>query len=644
MAKKKGRKKATKGAVRNTAAPSIAWHWSPRRQHDGKSFGNPALYATPQTVESLVRETGQNSLDASVGKTVMVRYRLIDLPAGSLRRQRFEQQLLLTTGLRSHLEAVAKAKKTQSAARIGKALKELDRSNSTLRLLVVEDYGTRGLIGDEFDSEGNFSALVRDVENSHKAEATAGGSFGLGSKTLWSCSGLLSVLFASKLVGEERRGTRTIGKADLGFHALANGHAHGYVGPGFFGEKFEDGGAVSTWLADDSEMLTNLCLARSAPDSKSETGTSALIVAFDDPESDEDDSQEIIEKLRAAAARNFWPAIERGSLRVFVRHEVGDKDELASDMEVLPGEYVPSFVDAYRRHLANDTDDKLRHPGDVVSVPVQQTVPGTRSEAGMSVEHADIAAEARLVIRLSEDTAEDRGLVDSIAMARGRAMVTQYLPKRGVALNARAFHAFLIAGTLAGDDDNQRAAEVFLRHAEPPSHDEWKLWSGLKARYSHGAGRRLDEFLKEVGSVLAKYVAVKPEASDDGPDALKRLLAIPSVTTAKSASWKVSAGTARIEEDVVSFEATFDVDRPEGLNFVPKIDLAAESGNVRLELIELEIDGAPAEVTGLRLAKSNKRLKVAGKATSSLLGLNLARCAIRLSASLTKSEKLNANS
>ena len=643
MAKKAS--KAKPGKQHRSAQPKVkemAWHWSPRRPQDGKSFGNPALYATPQTVASLVRETGQNSLDAAAGGPVVIRYRLVDLPAGSHRRQRFEERMLLASGLRSHLEAVAKAKQTQSAARIGRAIRELERPESVLRLLIVEDYGTKGLSGEEFDSEGNFSALVRDVENSHKSESTAGGSFGLGSKSLWSCSGLLTVLFASQVHEHESNGVRVIGKADLGYHDLPKGNKEGYVGPGFFGQAFGEGGAVSRWLEADSSALTDLCLSRKAPIKGLVSGTSALIVAFDDPESEDDDnSQAILEKLRRSIARNFWPALTSGLLHVFVRHEVGDKDHLAKDDQVDPIRYAPSFVEAYKRHLSGDVLDKLRHPGDVVSVPIPQIVPATRPEGGVSPEHGEVAAEARLVIRLSDETAEDRDLVDSVAMARGRAMVTQYMARRGVALNARPFHAFLVTGTLAGADHSQRAAEIFLRHAEPPSHDEWKLWSGLKARYSHGAGRRLEDLFREVSATLAQYVAVKPEASDEGPDSLKRLLMIPSVITSKSSSWKTCGGRAYVQDDVIVFQTTFEIDKPDGSTFTPRVDLAAESGNVALDILELTVNGEDVKSGSMLLHKGDKKLMVEGKAASTLTGLNLSRCAIRLSATLTKVGKKN---
>ncbi|MFO0448478.1 MAG: hypothetical protein ACK52I_07405 [Pseudomonadota bacterium] len=608
----------------------LGWQWAERREFDGKSFGNPALYATPQTVASLVRETGQNSLDASVdGGSVWIRYRLIELAPGTERRRRFEDAMQLSSSLRSHLDGVTKSRGSQTATRIRKALEDLDSESRVLRLVVVEDYGTRGLQGGEFDSTGSFCALVRDVENSSKASETAGGSFGLGSKTLWSCSSLLTVLFSTLVVGEEEKGFRTIGKADLGFHELPNGAEHGYVGAGFFGLPYKNGGAASTWLEASNPLLEDLCLRRKPPAGAGATGTSALIVAFDDPKSDEDDSAEILRELRHAAAHNFWPAILNGSLRIVVRHEIGDTDESAVDEEIDPSSAVPSLASAFKRYLDDEQDDRLGKVGDVISVAIPHVVPATRKEGGLTPQHGELHAEARLIIRLADDDCDDRGLMDTVALVRGRSMVTQYLPRRSVAMNARAFHAILLAGTLAGDDESAQCAEVFLRHSEPPSHDKWDMWAGLKARYAHGAGAKLKDLFDSITRALQKHVVASSEPSDEGPEALKRLLVVPSTGAPKRASWRVRPGASvGVTDGGLTFAVEYDIDDPAGKRFVPKIALASEAAAEAMEIVELEIDGAPADPTGVELSAKNKRLRVSGKAKPRLGGMVLERCAV----------------
>src|SRR5688500_5335599 len=48
---------------RTVALTNGEWRFVLANPYDGKHFGNAGVYATPQSVASLVRESGQNSLD-----------------------------------------------------------------------------------------------------------------------------------------------------------------------------------------------------------------------------------------------------------------------------------------------------------------------------------------------------------------------------------------------------------------------------------------------------------------------------------------------------------------------------------------------------------------------------------------------------
>jgi RNA polymerase primary sigma factor len=611
------------------------WRFIEREKHHARSYGNPAEYATPRTIESLVRETGQNSLDAAVkpGTPVMLRYRLIELPAGSLRRERFMKSMRFNSALRPHLEGVANTPKSQASARIRRALAELDRPKAILRLLSIEDYGCLGLGGSDFGPTGNFCALIRDVENSNKTEATSGGSYGLGAKTLWSCSELLTVIFASQVFGEDLSIARFIGKAELGWHEVPKGAEHGFVGPGFLGKKYGRDGAESLLLKEDSAMLTDLCLSRVVPQgATAKSGTSALIVGFSDPKSEEDDPASILTSLERAVARNFWPAIVRGHLRVILQHEHGDQPRPLSTTEVVPDRIVPSFMDAYRKHLNSQVKERLDDPGDVVSVPVRQSVPATRGGGGVEPQHNELFAEARLVIRLADAGSADSDLIDSVALARGRAMVTRYLSKRGVVIGARPFHAFLLAGTLAGADGaNQQAAEVFLRNAEPPSHETWELWSGLKARYEHGAGKKLDEFMSAIAQALIAQVGAMPKPSEDGPEILQRLIRIPHVTTGRKAKWKLLQPHVRIIDGLYEFDAIVEVDSLRSAAIYPKVSLAGESGApILLQLERLTSDRGNVEGVKIVLAAGTRRVRLSGLARPPYSHLDLRTFAVKI--------------
>jgi hypothetical protein len=564
-----------------------------------------------------------------------MRFRLIDLPSGCARRKKFEKRLGFVS-LRSHLQAVVEGKKPKEVAdRLRSALEAFDDASATLRLLVVEDYGARGLQGDEFKSGSNFAALLRNTRDSCKENEAAGGSFGLGSGTLWACSQNLTVIFSSVLSGEEPTKVRVFGKSGLGYHEV---DSKSFTGPGFFGTEKRKNVAVSYWATPDDIVLTDLCLSRSPIEGVSSTGTSALIVAFEEPNSDDDDSSQILASLKTEIAENLWPAIVKKSLKVCVRHEVGDSYKSAVDEVIDPMLFVPSFVQAFEKHLSNDVVEALANPGDVVSIPVSHIVPATRPDADTDIEHAETQSEARLVVRLASGDEPDAKRSDQIALARGRAMVVQYQARRSVGLNARPFHAVLLSGTMVGASEEAEIAERFFRNAEPPAHDCWKFWTRVKSLYQHGARKLLNDFFEGVTQALKSAVVAPSDGSDDGPEGLRSLVTIPAQVTAEKSTWRLKNVAAEILAESVKFEFTLEVDKPAGKTFSPSVALGTESGGaMELEIVDLELDGSTRPVgSPVSLDGSKQRFRVIGHARPRTIGLDLARCAVRISGTVKK--------
>jgi hypothetical protein len=616
--------------------PDPQWYWLPHQLEAGKDYGDGRAYALAQSITTLVRETAQNSLDAAVGAGyVGMRFRLIDLPKGCARRLRFEEAVDLLA-LRSHLESVKHGKKPKEVAdRVHRALQDFDDDEAILRLLVVEDYGAKGLQGDEFSEGSSFAALLRNTRDSQKQNEAAGGSFGLGSGTLWACSRFLTVLFASSLEGEDSKKLRVFGKAGLGYHEVGG---DGFIGPGNFGDRYRDNGAVSHWAPKDSSTLSDLCLTRQTFGQCTSTGTSALIVAFEDPNSDDDDSTAILENIRRSVAENLWPAIVSGSLSVVVRHEVGDTYESASDELINVMAYVPSYVDAYEKVRRGEVTDALSAPGDVISVPVSHTIPATRDGADIDLPHDEIHVESRLVIRLASENSIDQKFVDHVACARGRAMVTQYWPRRAIGLNARPFHALLFTGTLVGNGEGPDIAERFFRNAEPPSHDRWEFWTRVKSLYAHGAKKLLEDFFKVTTDTLRKAVVVVTEGSDDGPPGLRNLVTIPFPVGGDRSTFRVRDATRRLIDGNLTFSATLEVDEPANKLFIPIISMGTDSGRtVGLEIIKLSIDDVDLDPTKeISLHPLRRKFELSGVARSTIDGLDLSRCALRIGGRLRR--------
>jgi hypothetical protein len=116
--------------------------------------------------ESLVRETLQNSLDAQVdeGTQVRVRFALNEVPEA--KRAIFGRYLsVLTPHLESAKPALAKL-----------------CASAKPQFLVIEDFGTKGLIGDTVsnrDTKSGFSNFWRHVGKTEKSSGR-GGAFGIG--------------------------------------------------------------------------------------------------------------------------------------------------------------------------------------------------------------------------------------------------------------------------------------------------------------------------------------------------------------------------------------------------------------------------------------------------------------------------------
>jgi hypothetical protein len=92
-----------------------------------------------------------------------------------------------------HLEACANDP-GETGPRMRRGLATID-SDAPLRCLRIEDFGTRGLQGHDFDPGKNFSLLCR-AEFKTSNEGGRGGSYGLGKAVLWRFSGRLRLKLA----------------------------------------------------------------------------------------------------------------------------------------------------------------------------------------------------------------------------------------------------------------------------------------------------------------------------------------------------------------------------------------------------------------------------------------------------------------
>src|SRR5262249_12365676 len=158
--------------------------------------GNAAGFAFDVDMETLGRETGQNSLDEILDgqDTVTLEYTVIELTGKELAS--FRRALKFDDDLLPHLEAAGGGQQKASTV-IRSTLEQIEKDDRLL-LIRVADYNATGLIGPEYGT-GRFMAVCRNTLDSQKADETAGGSYGLGKATMWAASGIGLVLANSKL-------------------------------------------------------------------------------------------------------------------------------------------------------------------------------------------------------------------------------------------------------------------------------------------------------------------------------------------------------------------------------------------------------------------------------------------------------------
>ena len=621
--------------VSHGASPAISWRFLHQPQFAGKEWGDAAIYATPRTLESLVRETAQNSLDAAAGAELAMRYRLYEVPASSARYTKLMKALRYREELKPHLQAAAKAAGTRAIGnRIKSGLDAMDADKRPLRILTIEDFGGKGLSGDEFDSASPFAALVRDDSNSQKSDQTAGGSFGLGSRTLFGASRLMTVLFGSVIDGEDESKLRLIGKSHLSYHQLKGGAGPEYSGKGWMGSPQAPDGAHSVRIDRSEPVLSDLLLSRELPSGGGRAiGTTAVVLAYSEDDADRQTGEEVVDRIVLAVAHSFWPSVTLGRLSVEVEHYLGDEVSPTSSRTVDPKIFFPSLVEAFDKHLEGNVVDKLVNPGDTVSEPIQLVIPATTPAGGVDPQHPETTAECRLVIRLADHESADKNLCDYVGYTRGRGMITQYYPRRNLAAGARPYHAVLLCGTLVGKGKPENAAERFLRYAEPPAHNEWDA-KNLADRYERGGGTRLRELDERVRDALRKYVCSEPSESDDGPDGLKKIFKLRKLPNPSEPGVKISGAKAPFKSGFYHVQATISHVRDGACRIEPVLSIVKEHGvAIKTEWVDLSSPDAVLVDGAFVLTPSTKRIRITGRAKVLQPGLDPERCVVELRAS-----------
>ncbi|MEU0130540.1 helix-turn-helix transcriptional regulator [Streptomyces sp. NPDC006289] len=496
----------------------IGWYHRVAHQDGGREYGNAAVFAFDANLAVLAREVTQNSLDERLDpeRPVRVRFTLHELTGEHLQSflsaLRWEQ-------LEPHYAAAAQARH-----KVGRALAEglrALREGSSLLLLRVDDYNASGLTGPEY-GDGRYAAVVRRQLDSHKSSDRAGGSYGLGKATLWAASRLGLVLINSTLseTYEGRTARRVVGRLDLPWREV-DGVA--YAGPAWLGEpdtEKEHEGVSRSWWADE-RVVAELRLERDSDD----PGTSFLVVGAHDAAGSNDTLEDLHAALGRALSDNFWAAMTSGrSTSAMLEASVQslrNGEVVVPEQRVDPLDRHPALVHALRAYIDGETVEELTAAGQVAAADVAFVVPPPRAAGRGSAGHDHRAV---LLVTPAADMDERHSRI--ICMRGTRMSVTARTP-RGVGVGVDPFQAVLLAGFATGDDGPAtRAAEAFLRAAEPPEHDRWGTTEELTAAYAN-APRRLTEFNAAMDAALRGVIGRRASGQDSsGPEVLRKLLRI----------------------------------------------------------------------------------------------------------------------
>jgi len=466
--------------------------------------------AVKDDVDTLAREAGQNSGDQKTGDApVKVRYSLIELSG------KHKQQFLQTMDwprLRMHLEECTN-EPGATGPRLQRGLAAVD-SDRPLRCLRIEDFGARGLEGDDFDQDKNFCLLCR-AEFKTSSVGGRGGSHGVGKAVYWGLSEISTVLVSSAVHGEEKRGVRVFGRTDIPSHAV---NLVDYESGGWFGARktSADSSDFAESIFGDKQLAQSLLLERTHSPS---TGTSVLIVGFYEPDQDQERNlTDIAEDIVASAERWFWPSISgsKPSMEVEVTVERNGKETFSRIADPSP-KWKP-FIRA-RDLVATGTTAKT--PDQIAEDSIAFKVP--ERELPPEQAHPEFSTSLKLRVTRGDEALADHEHANSTAVIRGAKMVVKYVPAKRKPFDNMPFFGVLLAGKAASSEPDNIKAEEFFRASEPAMHNEWEFSETVKQSYKRGARQRLASLWNSLHEKVFALIDENIIPEEAGPDLLARL-------------------------------------------------------------------------------------------------------------------------
>ena len=165
---------------------------------------------TGQRLDSLVRETIQNSLDAQAkpGEApAKIEFRVAELGVSSFKGGELAKAIEASI-------AELKPKDEAYRKKFRNATKQLDKA--TVPTLVITDSNTTGVRDD--DADNSWAALTRGSGESAKQGNNASGSYGIGKAAAYTATDLRTVLYTTTFAVNGHAESRFIGRTILSGH------------------------------------------------------------------------------------------------------------------------------------------------------------------------------------------------------------------------------------------------------------------------------------------------------------------------------------------------------------------------------------------------------------------------------------------
>lgn len=375
------------------------------------------------SLRSLVRETLQNSLDASKGGEVEVEFEEYTVPFNSVPD---------ADGLRNEILhcAVAGGDNSPAAQSFLKHAISVS-SRKKIRIMRVSDYGTTGLRGAKTCETGtDWSRLIKESGSSSKG-SSSGGSFGIGKYSSFACSDLRTVFFSSL---DDKGIESHIGVSRL-ISALDKATSQYTTGIGYYSASDRN-------VAIDGQLGIG-GLSQREPD---DSGTDLFILGF----RNEGSRDQVTDAIIKYVLMDFLVSVWKGKLAVSVNGTDVNKRNLAKHVgrlnEFDEDPLVSETIKHYDMLTAKDDSTKVIvfDPGDMR---------GVRKYAKFGWKKGD----CRLYIMKGDDSLNREV---TITRAAGMRIFNQN----------RISSSIRFTGILMIEGDKMNAD---FKAMEAPSHDEW---------------------------------------------------------------------------------------------------------------------------------------------------------------------------